>query len=65
MLRACDASRSAQRRLAAILGPLKTWVTRLRMTEAACQVRDTRDPDKTIGQRLGYSTGRGFRRAFA
>ncbi len=64
MLRACGASRSAQRRLAAILGPLRTWVTRLRMIEAARQVRATRDRDETIGQRLGYSTERGFRRAF-
>ncbi len=64
MLRACGASRSARRRLAAILGPLRTWVTRLRMTEAARQVRDTQDKDETIGRRLGYSTERGFRRAF-
>ncbi len=64
MLRACRASRSARRRLTAILGPLKTWVTRLRMTEAARRVRDTRDTDETIGRRLGYSTERSFRRAF-
>ena len=64
MLRACDASRSAVDRLAAILGSLKTWVTRLRMTEAARQVRETHDPDEAIGRRLGYSTERGFRRAF-
>ena len=64
MLRACGASRSNQRRLAAILGPLKTFVISLRMTEAARRVRDTRDRDETIGRRLGYLTERGFRRAF-
>ncbi len=63
MLRACGASRAVQDRLASILGPLKPWVTRLRMTQAARRIRDTGETNEIIARRLGYSK-RGFRRAF-
>ena len=64
MGRVCSAPRPVRDRLAARIGPLKDYVTELRMTEAARLVRETDLPIREIGPRVGYRVARTFRRAF-
>ena len=64
LARVCGASQQVRRRLAAAVGPLKAYVTELRMTEAARLVRDTDLPQQEIGKRVGYRLVRTFRRVF-
>ncbi len=60
----CAAPRRVRDRLAAEVGPLKPYVTELRMIEAARLVRETDLPMKQIARNLGYEVPRTFRRAF-
>ncbi len=64
MGRICGAPRLVRERLAAKIGPLKDFVTTLRMMEAAHLVRNTTLPIQEIGRRVGYPVARSFRRAF-
>ena len=64
MGRVCGAPRAVRDRLAAKIGPLKDYLTRLRMTEAKHLVCETQVPIGEIGKRVGYTVKRTFRRAF-
>ncbi len=64
MGRVCRAPRSVRERLAAKIGPLKDYVTKLRMMAAAHLVRVTPLKIQEIGRRVGYPVARSFRRAF-
>ncbi len=62
--RVCGAPRPVRERLAAKIGPLKEYVTVLRMAEAERLVRQTGLPIAKIGRQVGYPVTRTFRRAF-
>ncbi len=62
--KASGAPRQVRDRLAAEVGPLKAYITELRMTEAARLVRETDLPMNQIAGQLGYEVLRTFRRAF-
>ncbi len=64
MARVCGAPRPVRDRLAAKVGPLKGYVTELRMAEAARRVRETSESVAEIGKGVGYLVVRTFRRAF-
>ncbi len=60
----CGASREVRDRLAATVGPLKAFITELRMIEAKRLVLETDLTVPEIGKRLGYLVPKTFRRAF-
>ncbi len=60
----CGATRDARTRLAAAVGPLKTYVIELRKIEAKRLVRDTKLEIQEIAERLGYRVVKTFRRTF-
>ncbi|MCP3993819.1 MAG: helix-turn-helix transcriptional regulator, partial [bacterium] len=50
----CGAPRAVRDRLAAVVGPLKSYVVELRMIEAKPLVRDTNLSIAEIGKKIGY-----------
>ena len=64
LARKSGATREVHDRLVVVVGPLRRYVTELRMLEAARRVRETELPFPEIGKRLGYRVPRTFRRAF-
>ncbi len=64
MSRVCGAPRKVRDRLAARIGPLKAYVTKVRMAEAKRLVLETELPIREIGGRVAYPGKRTFHRAF-
>ncbi len=65
LAKASGATREVRERLVARLGPLKVYVSELRMVEAEKLVRGGKVPIAQIGARVGYPVARTFRRAFS
>ncbi len=64
MGRVCGAPRAVRERLAAKLGPLGKYVTKLRMAEAKRLMCETDLPVSEVARRVGYGVVRTFRRNF-
>ncbi len=60
----CGAPREVRDRLAAVVGPLRAYITELRMIRAKRAVCETKTPIRELGKRLGIPVPRTFRRAF-